>query len=296
MGIVLQWWLIFLLMGLGFLPLTTYVFRGFDDGGWMFAKTIGLFLVSWLVWTLNCTGLALFQQSTIVITLLVLAAVNYAALFIFRKMRTKRRGTSSSAFTERAVSVPTILIEEAVFLALFGLWVYIIGFKPEAYGTEKFMDYGFMTAMTRSLTMPFEDMWFAGSKVNYYYGGQYIATLLVKMTGVTTGEGYNLMRAIVASLSFSLPASLGYQLMRDKLEARCADHAGAFSQPFLTGGPALHQKSIRVMPRQPALSQRSAQASPGVRTGARSFRISRVPSRERLSPTAEMVIILFTAL
>ena len=33
MGIVLQWWLIFLLMGLGFLPLTTYVFRGFDDGG-----------------------------------------------------------------------------------------------------------------------------------------------------------------------------------------------------------------------------------------------------------------------
>ena len=226
MGIVLQWWLIFLLMGLGFLPLTTYVFRGFDDGGWMFAKTIGLFLVSWLVWTLNCTGLALFQQSTIVITLLVLAAVNYAALFIFRKMRTKRRGTSSSAFTERAVSVPTILIEEAVFLALFGLWVYIIGFKPEAYGTEKFMDYGFMTAMTRSLTMPFEDMWFAGSKVNYYYGGQYIATLLVKMTGVTTGEGYNLMRAIVASLSFCLPASLGCQLMRDKLEARHADHAG----------------------------------------------------------------------
>lgn len=226
MGIVLQWWLIFLLMGLGFLPLATYVFRGFDDGGWMFAKTIGLFLVSWLVWTLNCTGLALFQQSTIVITLLVLAAVNYAALFIFRKMRTKRRGTSSSAFTERAVSVPTILIEEAVFLALFGLWVYIIGFKPEAYGTEKFMDYGFMTAMTRSLTMPFEDMWFAGSKVNYYYGGQYIATLLVKMTGVTTGEGYNLMRAIVAALSFSLPASLGCQLMRDKLEARHADHAG----------------------------------------------------------------------
>ena len=226
MGIVLQWWLIFLLMGLGFLPLTTYVFRGFDDGGWMFAKTIGLFLVSWLVWTLNCTGLALFQQSTIVITLLVLAAVNYASLFIFRKMQTKRRRTGASGPADHEISVSTILIEEAVFFALFGLWVYIIGFKPEAYGTEKFMDYGFMTAMTRSLTMPFEDMWFAGSKVNYYYGGQYIATLLVKMTGVTTGEGYNLMRAIVASLSFCLPASLGCQLMRDKLEARHADHAG----------------------------------------------------------------------
>ena len=43
---------------------------------------------------------------------------------------------------------------------------------------------------------------------------------------MTTGEGYNLMRAIVASLSFCLPASLGCQLMRDKLEARHADHAG----------------------------------------------------------------------
>ena len=35
----------------------------------------------------------------------------------------------------------------SLLFALFLLWVYIIGFKPEAYGTEKFMDYAFITSM-----------------------------------------------------------------------------------------------------------------------------------------------------
>ena len=30
------------------------------------------------------------------------------------------------------------------------MWTYLAGFRPQAYGTEKFMDYGFMEAMMRS--------------------------------------------------------------------------------------------------------------------------------------------------
>ena len=37
---------------------------------------------------------------------------------------------------------------------LFLLWTYFAGFRPAAYGTEKFMDYGFMMAMMRSDTLP----------------------------------------------------------------------------------------------------------------------------------------------
>ena len=44
--------------------------------------------------------------------------------------------------------------EEVMFLAFFLLWTYLAGFHPAAYGTEKFMDYGFMEAMMRSTTLP----------------------------------------------------------------------------------------------------------------------------------------------
>lgn len=29
------------------------------------------------------------------------------------------------------------------------MWTYFAGFRPQAYGTEKFMDYGFMEALMR---------------------------------------------------------------------------------------------------------------------------------------------------
>ena len=46
------------------------------------------------------------------------------------------------------------------------------------YGTEKFMDYGFMEAMMRSTTLPARDLWYSEGTINYYYGGQYFAVFL----------------------------------------------------------------------------------------------------------------------
>ena len=57
------------------------------------------------------------------------------------------------------------------------------GFHPAAHGTEKYMDFGFMKSMMRSTTLPSEDMWYAGKVFNYYYGGQYFAVFLTKLTG-----------------------------------------------------------------------------------------------------------------
>ena len=55
----------------------------------------------------------------------------------------------------------TALDDELVFTLLFLLWTYVAGFRPSAYGTEKFMDYGFMMAMMRSTTLPEKDLWYA---------------------------------------------------------------------------------------------------------------------------------------
>lgn len=223
MGIVLLWWFTILVIGVGFMPLTSGIFRKFEDRGWMFSKMLGFFLTGYLTWALNCTGHFLFTQRNCILITALLIAANYGIYFAitakrrrtFQNHRAPQGEAQAAIFGDRQAR-RTIIIEEILFFIMFALWVYIIGFKPEAYGTEKFMDYGFMTAMTRSLTMPFEDMWYAGRTINYYYGGQYYATWLVKLTHVTTGQGYTLMRALITAMSFSLPFSLGYQLMRDK--------------------------------------------------------------------------------
>ena len=87
-----------------------------------------------------------------------------------------------------------VLTEECLFLALFLLWTYLAGFRPEAYGTEKFMDYGFMATMMRGDYMPAEDLWYAGEQLNYYYGGQYYAVcfFLTRLTFTRIQETYHL--------------------------------------------------------------------------------------------------------
>ena len=107
--------------------------------------------------------------------------------------------------------------EELLFFALFLLWTYLAGFHPAAYGTEKFMDYGFMEAMMRSKTLPATDLWYSGGKINYYYGGQYFAVFLTRLSGTKVELTYNLMRTFVAGLAFILPFSLVRQMVKDRL-------------------------------------------------------------------------------
>ena len=79
------------------------------------------------------------------------------------------------------------------------------------------MDYGFMEAMMRSETLPAPDLWYSQGDINYYYGGQYFAVFLTKLSGSSVEITYNLMRTFVAGLAFILPFSLVYQMVKDRL-------------------------------------------------------------------------------
>ena len=223
---VLLWYLLILLIGVAAMPFCLVVFDRFEDGGWMFAKSIGLFVLSYIIWTLNCLHIVPFRGRACVILFCILAI---GAAVFYRSRRDKIRSFASLP-TQR------ILIQEIAFLFLFLLWTYIIGFNPDAMGTEKFMDYGFLTSMYRSDYMPFADMWYAGENINYYYGGQYITTLLIKMSGVTTGEGYTLMRALIAAFSFSLPASLVIQFLSDLFSKKETRLGGHLRERFVLAG------------------------------------------------------------
>mgnify|MGYP002226874533 CR=1 FL=1 len=72
--------------------------------------------------------------------------------------------------------------------------------------------------MMRSTTLPARDLWYSEGTINYYYGGQYFAVFLTKLTGSKVELTYNLMRTFVAAFAFVLPFSLVRQMSVDRLK------------------------------------------------------------------------------
>ena len=205
----MTWWEILWIMGLVFMPVTARIFHSFDDKGWMYSKVLAIVICGYAEWILTSLRLIHFTTlSCIVIT--VLCGVISIAYSI--------HGKQKEIFPWKQAKL--IYREEIIFFAVFLLWTYMAGFHPAAHGTEKYMDFGFMKSMMRSTTLPSEDMWYAGKAFNYYYGGQYFAVFLTKLTGTKVEITYNLMRTMIAAFAFVLPFSLVRQMLKDKLGKR----------------------------------------------------------------------------
>lgn len=208
---VLVWWLVLVLIGLVFQPITLILFNSFHDNGWMFSKTIGIAFSAWLLWYLSGIKLLKFTQLNCYIIIGICFLINVLVFKLYNK-----HGQNKIDF-RKAYSLDklnSMLNSEVIFFCFFAIWCYIKGYNASAYGTEKFMDYGFLTAILKSDYMPAHDLWFAGEGINYYYVGQYISAWLIRVTGISVGYGYNLMMMTLAALGFSLPYSIGYNLMR----------------------------------------------------------------------------------
>lgn len=197
-----KWWLILLVLGMAFMPFTGKLFGSFNDKGYLFSKTIGIAITGYTMWLLSSLHILKFTTFSCILIFFILLAVNVILWLAGKKTR---------VYLEKE-TVKSILSQELLFLIFFLVWTYIRGFKPEAYGTEKFMDYGFMAAMMRADYMPPKDMWFAGGTINYYYVGQFLATFLTKLSGIRANEGYNLMLMTLAAFGFVLPFSISYNV------------------------------------------------------------------------------------
>lgn len=211
----IRWWLTLLALGIIFYPMTGMIFKKFHDGGWLFSKTIGLAITGWLLWFLSSLKVFRFTSKNAWICVLVCLLLN-CILLVYQCLH-HSKDKSKKLIEHFEIShnkVLAVLTSEALFLLLFFVWCYMRGFKPEAYGTEKFMDYGFMTTMMRAEYMPPEDLWFSGNAINYYYVGQYLATYMTKLSGVLVSYGYNLMMMTLAAFGFVLPYSIIYNVAK----------------------------------------------------------------------------------
>lgn len=206
----LQWWEAVFTLGIIFMPMTTLIMKPFHDKGYLFSKVIGIAIAGYLMWLFSSLHLLRFNQLSCYITVIICLVFNLLLLLMKRKH--KKSDIIEDTYSVWKSTLDSIISEELLFFGLFLFFTYIRGFKPEAYGTEKFMDYGFMTSMMRSDYMPPQDFWFSGTKLNYYYVGQYLATFLTRYSLVKVELGYNLMLMMVGAFAFILPYSLVYQL------------------------------------------------------------------------------------
>ncbi|MCI6042978.1 DUF2298 domain-containing protein [bacterium] len=209
-AVFLKWWASLLVLGIGFLPLTGRLFPSFKDGGWLVSKVLGIAGSGFIIWLLVCCRLAAFTAPVCVS--ITTAVILLIWLFLSGRKHIRENDASRPFF---AGDFGTVLDDELIFTFSFLIWTYFAGFHPAAYGTEKFMDYGFMAAMMRSETLPAKDLWYAGGVLNYYYGGQYFAVFLTKLTGTQVAQTYNLMRTMVAGFAYALPFVLVRQMILD---------------------------------------------------------------------------------
>lgn len=195
---VIGWWALSFVLGLGTFPLARRLMGWMADEGYAASKVLNLLISGWITWLLCCAGVPFIGIICWAICLLVSLGCWGLDMYL-RKMKPAVyiRQTFSGLF-----SSDLIWIEEILYFGLFVFWLYLIGFRPEAFGTEKLMDYGFMAGLLRGKKIPAADIWYSNGILNYYYGGQYYVTYLIRLCGTPLKYAYNLFRAMLPALAF----------------------------------------------------------------------------------------------
>ena len=203
---ILCWWLVLEAIGLAVWPLVACVFPRFSDKGYALSKGIGLLLASYLVWIGSSLRLVAHSPP---VAWLGLAALGACSFFLLRRQRHNLQGLSRG-------HKHLILFEESLFSGAFLAFVGVRILNPDLwqpwFGGEKMMEMAYLNALVKSAHMPPYDPYFAGGYLNYYYFGQFISAMLIKLTGLAPEVSFNLAVPTFFALTVSHAFTLGYHL------------------------------------------------------------------------------------
>lgn len=209
--IVISSWAITSLLQLITAPFLYFLFRKkLADGGWAFGRLAGWLVISLIVWFRAHLGIP-FNQNIFLCLLVGLAALasSYLAVNHWSQIRKYFRKF-----------LTLILIEESLFLLGFLFLAFIRAHNPAILDLEKFMDAGFIQAYLRSPTLPAEDMWLAGEKINYYTFGHFMGSIMIRLWGLKIEYGYNLLLSLLMGLSLSQAFSIGVSLVKPLFKSK----------------------------------------------------------------------------
>ncbi|MEA2007670.1 MAG: DUF2298 domain-containing protein, partial [Chloroflexota bacterium] len=212
---VLLWYFSVGLLGLAIYPLARYLLPGLADHGYPLARTMGLLLLSYLVWLAGSTRIP-FTRGTIGVVLILIGTVG--AFFAYRQRDALREEWRSNR--------RYFLIVEGLALLIFVIALLIRFGNPDLWhpwkGGEKPMDFSYFNAVLKSTSFPPYDPWFAGGYINYYYYGFVFVGVLVKFLGIVPAFAYNLILPTILMLialgAFSIVWNLSDRLPNKKYQ------------------------------------------------------------------------------
>ncbi|MEI7770198.1 MAG: DUF2298 domain-containing protein [Chloroflexales bacterium] len=187
---ILIWWLIAQVLGLVGLSLASLVFGSLPDGGYPFAKALGLLLTGYLAWLMAMLGLGGLSVPLLVISALATGGLGLVAW----------RGTPAPR-RPLLPPWPTALGYELIFLAALLACVWMRAHDPTPWGTERPMDFALFNAIQRSPTFPPSDPWLSGYSINYYYFGYLLMAGVAQLSGLAPSVAYNLSLALIFALT-----------------------------------------------------------------------------------------------
>lgn len=203
---LLRWEIGLFCLGIGVLPLVAGIFGKVSGKEYLFGRIIGLCLASFAMWQLSFWRILKFSAVNIILVTVILGVVVYTlpiCLYGIRKRSAKGQiGKSPFEFLREEKLLEKLIAYEIAFLAVFLFCTWFLGHKIPGNETERLMDFAFMQSLNKSDYMPPLDVWAAGEKINYYYYGQYMMTVLSKLSFVDIKQGYSL------ALSFIMCATL----------------------------------------------------------------------------------------
>lgn len=243
--IIALWWLVLFVIGLGTLPLASFLFPRFVDRGYIFAKTLGVMLLSYVVLVLGTLHLVPFTTLSVYLIFIIGAGVIWYGVNKYAPVEHK------PLF---ALSWRYVIVEEVLFFLILLFWAYVRGFQPDINGLEKFMDFGFVNSILRTTYFPPKDMWFTPLPINYYYFGHMVTAILTKLSFLPSYYTYNLMIATLASLSFSSVFSIAATLLQTvSIKFRFVKYliTGLLTAIIVTFGGNLHTLYAFFQPYQP---------------------------------------------
>ena len=170
---VVRWWVLYQVLLLVGLPFASRLLPNSPDSGASLAMPTALVLL-----TLPLFWIGHVAFGPLVVGVVALAVVALAA-WLARggvDVDARRYGEVVAVFT-------------VAFAFLVAIRAASDGVHP--YGGEKFLDFGLVQSLLRADRLPPQDMWFAGERVVYYYGGHLMTAALAMLSGTEGRFAYS---------------------------------------------------------------------------------------------------------
>jgi YYY domain-containing protein len=213
---VVALYLFFLILGWVAFPIVMLAFPGLNDKGYAFARIVGLLLFALFAFNLG----SLKIEVTRALLLYVLLAITMISVAVAGFNRKKLQDLIKNRWK-------LISIEEIVFLIAFLFFLWIRYNNPDLWhpwrGGEKPMDFSYLNAVIKSSTFPAYDPWFAGGFINYYYYGQVLVALPIKLLGIVPAVAYNICLALWYAMLVVAAFSIGWNLTWFVLARKASD-------------------------------------------------------------------------